>query len=240
MRKTSRFAGPTRLMAVVLCLGTAHPAAAQWFHGAGYIAAGAARTATGSLDDQLAAQQYPRFGPGAGMVGIGGYATIANRLMLGAEWNGVIKGDQKRQGRTIWLGGGYGTLGAGYAFQTSARTRIIPRIGLGVGGLGLTFDSAEDSVGFDDVLTNPDTEVDQTRPFQPTLTRDHSVIDVGFGAEWLPSRSGRGTFVGLRFGYVVAPSTNGWRFNHRPVRGGPDATIAGPYIRLTLGAAAWR
>jgi hypothetical protein len=237
MRETSR---STALTILVLSLAGATPATAQWFQGAAYVAAGVARTATGSLDDHLAAQQYPRFGPGAATVSIGAYATVASRLMLGAEWNGVIKGNQEYQGRTIWLGGGYGTLGAGYAIRTSPRTRVFPRIGVGVGGLGLTFDSTEDSVSFDDVLTTPDAQADQTRPYQPTLTRDHSVVDLGLGAEWLPARSGRGTFVGMRLGYVLAPSTNDWRFNHRPVRGGPDATIAGPYFRVMLGAAAWR
>jgi hypothetical protein len=161
-------------------------------------------------------------------------------LLLGSEWTGLIKGSQEHNGRTVWLGGGYGTLGAAYAIAVSPRVRVYPRIGLGAGGLGLTFESIEDTVAFDDVLADPDAEAGLTRGFQPTLTRSHAVIDIGGAAEFLPSRSGRGALMGVRIGYVIAPATSDWELNHRPVSNGPGATIGGPYIRFTLGVGAWR
>lgn len=66
------------------------------------------------------------------------------------------------------------------------------------------------------------------------------VVDLGAGAEFLPSRNGRGTLIGVRFGYVFAPSPTSWQMNHCAVSDGPAATIAGPYIRMVIGAGGWR
>jgi hypothetical protein len=236
--ETRRWMSCTAVVMLALVLGPT-AAKAQWFQGAGYFAAGASGTKSAALDDHLAAQGYPRFGAGAMAVGIGGYATVAKRFMFGGEWTGLIKAEKQHQGRTLFLGGGYGTLGIGYAIKRSARTRVYPRIGLGGGGLGLTFDSIEDSVPFNNVLADPDAEADLTKP-QPTLTRGHGVIDIGLGAEYMPSGTGRGTFIGFRLGVAAATSPGGWHLNHRPVSGGPEGTLTGPYFKVTIGAAAWR
>lgn len=228
------------LVALAFCVGMAESAEAQWFQGSGYLATGVSSTATGELDDLLAARGYPRFGRAAASISIGAYATVARRVLLGGEWNGIIKGTREHQGRTMFLGGGYGTLGVGYAVNVSPRMRLYPRLGIGGGGLGLTFGSVEPSVGFDAVLNDPDGQADLTRGFQPSLTRGHAAVDLGAGAEFLPSRSGRGTLIGLRLGYVLAPSSSSWELNKRSVSGGPPATIAGPYIRILLGAVARR
>ena len=240
-----RIAGKTSIafaFACALCIMTGATAAqAQWFRGAAYLSAGVTSTETGGLDDLLAARGYPRFGRSAAQIGIGGYATVANRFMFGAEWTGFIKGSQNdANGREVYLGGGSGTLGVGYAVNVSPRLRVYPRIGVGVGGLGLTFDTAEDTIAFDDVLSDPDGEADASRGFQPTLSHEHGVIDIGGGAEFMPNRNGRGTFVGIRLGHVIGPSDTEWEFNHRAVRNGPEASGAGPYLRVTIGAAGWR
>lgn len=228
------------LVALALCASAAGQAKGQWFQGSGYIGVGASRTATGELDDALAASSYPRFGSGAAQVSIGAYATVASRVMLGGEWVGVIKGSQKNAGRTIWLGGGFGTLGIGYAMHVKPRLRVYPRLAAGIGGLGLTFDSIEDTVNFRDALANPEAQAALSRGFQPSLTREHGIVDVGAGAEFLPSRSGRGALVGVRLGLIMAGSSSDWRFNKRPVRSGPAATMAGPYIRMVVGLGTWR
>jgi hypothetical protein len=240
MARIARQVAMSGLAALALCVGGTDPVEAQWFQGAGYFSAGVARTATGELDDLLAARGYPRFGRSAVSVSIGGYATVASRAMFGFEWNGIIKGQQEHQGRSVFLGGGYATLGAGYAMNVSPRVRVYPRVGLGVGGLGLSFETTEASVGFDEALADPDGQADLSRGFNPSLTREHEVLDVGAGAEFLPSRNGRGTLIGLRLGVMIASDPNNWRLNRRPVTGGPAATMAGPYFRIVIGAGAWR
>lgn len=200
--------------------------------GAGFIAVGVSGIATEELDDWLAGRGYPTFGSTAVVIGLGGYRILSSGVMLGAEFNGLIMGEEPHEGRKMGLGGGYVTLGAGYMVNLSPRARVYPRVGVGAGGLGLWVES-QDSVDFEDVLEGP-------VPDRATvLNRAGMVVDLGAGAEFLPSGPG-GPLVGLRAGYLALPFDPDWVTSYgHPVRGGPDASIAGPYVRVTVGWA-WR
>ena len=203
--------------------------------GAAWISGGMSRIATGELDDRLAAHGYPAFGQTAYTLGVGGYRILSNGVMLGFEGHGFGVGEEDHDGNEVELGGGYATLAVGYAIELSPRVRVYPRIGIGAGGLALEIESADDTVGFDDVLTNP-TPVPWVR--DPLLSRDGMVVDLGGGAEFLPG--GRsGPLLGVRLGYLLAPWNSDWDSWERDAIGGPDASIAGPYIRLMVGGA-WR
>ena len=73
------------------------------------------------------------------------------------------------------------------------------------------------------------------------LSRGGLVVDLGGGAELLPGGRGRGPLIGVRLGYLVARFGSGsnWQLYDRTATGGPAATIAGPYVRVVVGAA-WR
>lgn len=236
MRRSTR-AG---LLALALGLSGAPSAEAQQAllgPGAAYIAAGVSGIATRELDDRLVARGYPTFGRTATSLGLGAYRLLASGVMLGAEAHGLIVGEETRAGRVAGLGGGYATVGVGYAVTLSPRARIYPRLGLGAGGLALWIESAADTVGFDEVLADP-------RPVpgrQPVLSRDGLVVDLGAGAELLPAGRGRGPLIGLRLGYLAARFGSGsnWQLHERTARGGPAASIAGPYVRVVVGGA-WR
>jgi hypothetical protein len=226
---------PTLLLALILA---ASPAAAQQDllgPGAAFISAGISRIATADLDDRLASRGYPTFGRTATSIGLGAYRNLANGLMLGGEFNGLIIGEKPHDGRDVGLGGGYATLGVGYLAKLSPRLRVYPRLGLGAGGLALWIEDAPDTVQFDDVLDDP-----QPLPGrQPVLNHDGLVMDLGAGAELLPRRSGRGLVLGIRAGYLVTSfgSSSNWQMYEQTAAGGPAATIAGPYIRVTIGGA---
>jgi hypothetical protein len=222
---------------VALALGGAEAATAQggWLRApdAGFISAGVSRIATEELDDRLAARGYPTFGSTATAVGIGGYWSLPGGVMLGGEWHGLVIGDEPHEGRTVGLGGGYATLGVGYAVDLSPRVRVYPRLGLGAGGLALWFESDADTVGFDEVLADP-------RPLpgrQPVLSHDGVVVDLGAGAELLPGGRGRGPLIGVRLGYLAAlfGSDSDWQLYEYTASGGPSGTIAGPYVRAVVG-----
>jgi hypothetical protein len=238
MSALARRVGGAGLLA--LALGGAAPAEAQQAllgPGAAYVAAGVSGIATGELDDRLAARGYPTFGRTATALGLGAYRILASGVMLGGEAQGLIIGEETNAGRVVGLGGGYATLGVGYAVELSPRARIYPRLGLGAGGLALWIESEADTVRFDEVLADP-------RPVpgrQPVLSRDGVVVDFGAGAELLPSGRGGGPLIGVRFGYLAARFGSGssWQLHEGTASGGPAATIAGPYVRVVIGGA-WR
>lgn len=208
--------------------------------GTAYIGAGVSRIGTSEVDDRLAARGYPTFGQSAAALNLGANRLFSSRVMLGLEWHGLLMGEEVHQGRDVGMGGGWGTLGVGYAIDLTARTRFYPRVGIGGGGVALWIESDADSVGFDEVLANP---VPAANPQEPVLSRDGFVVDVGAGVEFLPRRRGGGPLIGLRFGYLAAPWDSRWDLNYgskaADVSGGPDANISGPYIRLIVGGA-WR
>jgi hypothetical protein len=233
--RRSTLAGLLALARGLVGAGSAEGQEALLGPGAAYVAAGVSGIATGELDDRLAARGYPTFGRTATALGLGAYRILASGVMLGGEVHGLIKGEQARQGRGAGLGGGYATLGVGYAVALSPRARIYPRLGLGAGGLALRIESAADTVGFDEVLANPGPVPGR----QPVLSRDGLVVDLGAGAELLPAGRGRGPLIGLRLGYLVTRFGSGshWQLYDRTASGGPSATIAGPYVRVMVGGA---
>lgn len=235
-----RSTNPGRLARVIvsaLSLGLAAEAHAQQGllgPGAAYFGMGVAHIATGDLDDRLALQNYPTFGQGATVVGIGAYRTLSSGLMLGGEFNGLIIGEKPHATNEVGIGGGYATLGVGYSVELSPRARVYPRFGFGAGGMGLWIEPAGDTVDFNDVLANP--APDEGR--HPVLSRDGVVFDLGGGAEFLP----RGGFlIGLRLGYLATAfgSASNWQVYNGTASNGPSASIAGPYIRVVIGGA-WK
>ena len=234
--------GGVGLLALALGLGAADAAAQEGGRrGAvvGYVAAGVSGIGTGELDDRLAARGYPSFGRTASGVAIGAYLLLEGGVMLGGEWHGLIMDEQTHEGRDVGLGGGYGTLGVGYAVEISPRARIYPRLGLGAGGMGLWIQRAGAEVGFDEVLSNPDpyARPDSTGEAgsELSMNRGGVVLDLGGGAELLPAGWGRGLLIGVRVGYLIAPFDGRWQLDERPVSGGPAATIGGPYLRVMIG-----
>src|SRR3954466_13646014 len=102
--------------------------------GAAYISIGRSSVATQELDQRLTANGYPTFGQSAKNVGIGAYRTLSNGGMLGGEFNGLILDEKTHNGRQVGVGGGYATLSIARQKRISARTRVYPRLGFGVGG----------------------------------------------------------------------------------------------------------
>jgi hypothetical protein len=66
------------------------------------------------------------------------------------------------------------------------------------------------------------------------------VLDLGAGAELLSGRRS-GALLGVRLGYLLAGFGSGssWQLYERTAVDGPAASIAGPYLRVTIGGA-WR
>lgn len=238
-RNTRSFgtAGVLAVAAIFVCAAPAGAQAELLGPGAAYISAGASVLSTSALDDRLEERGYPTFGRAATVIGIGGYRLLSNGVMLGLEANPFFVGEESRDGGDdVSLGGGFATLGVGYAFPLSRRIRVYPRVGIGAGGMTLEFETDADTVDFDDVLDAP-----EPAPIEPdaALSRDGVVFDVGGGAEFVSGGNG-GVLLGVRAGYLFAPWDDNWDLVYQgQAVGGPDASIAGPYVRLFVGWA-WR
>src|SRR6476661_1345514 len=92
---------PAFLGLALACL-TAAPALAQQDllgPGAAFLSAGISSVATGDLDDRLSANGYPTFGQSAGSGGLGIYRIVNNRILLGAEFNGIVLDKKAHGGR---------------------------------------------------------------------------------------------------------------------------------------------
>ena len=204
--------------------------------GTAFFGIGTSGITTAPLDDRLAARGYPAMGRTAMAFNVGLYRILSGGVTLGAEWHGLNIGHGTRDGRAVDLGGGYGTIGIGYMVQLSPRARIYPRLGLGGGGLGLWLERDSATAGFDEVLADPE-PVPVLR--DPVLSRGGVVVDLGAGGEFLLRARGSGVLLGVRLGYLAAPSSNDWRLYSYFISDGPAATLAGPYIRALIGVA-WK
>jgi hypothetical protein len=219
---------------LVSCLNL--PATAQVAPRAGYtgfFATGLSEIATTGLNDRLAATGHPTFGSRPIAINLGAYRLLRSGVMLGGEWHFLDVGHDEHQGREVGLGAGYATLGIAYAFSPTQRVRVYPRLGLGIGGMGLWSEERDSSVAvdLDSWLADPRADPEFT-----TLSQGSMVVDLGGGAELLLRRNG-GPLVGARLGYVATPFDQGWTRDGRPVTGAPSATVAGPYVRIVMG---WR
>jgi hypothetical protein len=204
----------------------------------GYFAAGVSLISNPEMNDGLAANNYPTFSSRPHALNIGAYRLLRSGVMLGGEWHALQLGDgsETHNGEEMGLGAGYATVGIAYAFERSPRVRLYPRLGLGIGGMGLWVgregDHGRDSIRFEDWLAEPSSD-----PSYSTLSQGSMVVDVGAGAEFGLRHSGTGPLLGLRLGYIATPFDQGWTSSGRRVSGAPTATVAGPYVRVLFG---WR
>jgi hypothetical protein len=238
MSFTSRIPGGALLTLVAVLVAEPLPAQSRAARSGftGYFAAGVSAISNPELNDGLAANGYPTFSSRPHGGSLGAYRLLRSGVMLGGEWHFLPVGDGTHGGREMGLGAGYATLGLAYAFDRSPRVRLYPRLGLGIGGMGLWIedegDDSRDTVRFEDWLAAPNSD-----PSFSTLSQGSMVVDLGAGAEFVLRRSGTGPLLGLRLGYIATPFDQGWTSSGRRVSGAPTATVAGPYVRVLFG---WR
>lgn len=196
--------------------------------GGGFFSVGVHETALDDLNARLRSAGYSTVATTLVAVGGGGYGIVADRFIIGGEGYGLIGPSRTTGGRTITAGGGYGVLTLGYQFRPTPRWRVHPLLGLGGGGVNLNIGStgADD---FGDVLQNPNRSA--------TVTRGTLLVSLGAGAEYrfLGDGAEEGLQVGVRTGYLWAPSSADWELGDDALDGGPEATLGGPYLRLHVG-----
>jgi hypothetical protein len=202
--------------------------------GAAFLSVGWQQLDLGELNPRLAAAGYPTFDESRLSVGGGAY-IYRDRVVLGAEGHAVVgPGETTADGiHRTRLTGGVGTVHLGYSIVHTPRVRIHPMIGLG--GAGATLDIVDRTApSFDDVLARPGRNA---RLVSGALMLDASLGSTVRLTDSARPRGGRGGIVlGVRAGYGFAPFAGEWRMeNGNHVAGGPEVTLAGPYIRAMVG-----
>lgn len=195
--------------------------------GAGFFSVGAHLVDLDALNNRLSGEGYPTFEETMFSVGGGGYGVIADGILIGGEGYANISGMESFEGRDVTVGGGYGLFNLGYVFEILPELRFYPLGGIGGGALALDIGS-EPADSFDDVLEDPDRRA--------SMARASFLASLGAGAEVVLGADG-GFMLGVRAGYMFAPSSASWRINGDSLTGGPGSTLEGPFIRLLLGGA---
>lgn len=196
--------------------------------GDGYFAIGTYLIDLTPLNDRLDNAGYPTFASEMISIGGGGYGVV-NRILLGGEGHGLITADQGFNGRNVTVGGGYGLFTLGYLFRPHSSVRVFPQLGFGGGGLQLEIGSQGSADQFDDILDDP------TR--SATIGKTSMLVSIGAGLEYEFSGPDEesGLRLGLRAGYLLSPLNSDWQLDEMTLSGGPDATMQGPFLRLTIG-----
>jgi len=224
----------------VVSAGLADPAEAQRTRGheardgAAFLSVGWQRMDLGELNLRLTAAGYPTFDEQRLTLGGGAY-SFRDRVVLGAEGHAVVgPGETTLDGNhRTRLTGGIGTVHLGYTVVRTPRLRIHPMIGLG--GAGATLDIVDRTApSFDDVLAQPGRNA---RLVSGSLILDASVGSTIRLTDSVRPRGGRGGLaLGVRAGHGFAPFAGEWRMESgNDVAGGPEVTLAGPYVRVMVG-----
>jgi len=197
--------------------------------GTGFFAVGTQVADLGPLNNRLSNAGYPTFSSEMVSLGGGGYGVVGNRLMLGGEGHGLLTAEGTRQGRNVSVGGGYGLFNIGYLFSPASRLRVYPLLGLGGGGLQLDIESEGTADNFDEVLETPNRSA--------TVGRASLLVSLGGGLEYQfgTPGEGRSARLGLRAGYVLSALRSDWQLDDQALADGPDASLRGPFVRLTIG-----
>lgn len=208
--------------------------------GKGYFLFGSGKFEVGDLSLALEDKGYssvsrsPLNGLADSFISFGlGSHGVVNGVLIGWELNGLTSRETTTSTgsyRTA-LTGGYGFFNVGYLTYSMNGLDIYPMLGIGGGGLSLKL-AARRTLSFDQILADPEQSVE--------LKTGGFLLNPALGLDYMLSLSSAekregGVVLGLRVGYVLAPLKGAWRMDGADVVGGPQASVAGPYVHLVVG-----
>lgn len=164
--------------------------------------------------------------------GLGNHGVV-NGVLIGWELNGLTSRETTTPSGShkTSLAGGYGFFNVGYMAYSMDGLDVYPMLGIGGGGLNLKIVSRR-TLSFQQVMDTPEQAVE--------LNTGGFLLNPALGIDYMLSLSGDekregGVIFGLRLGYVLAPLKGAWNLEGLDVSGGPQASAAGPYVRLMVG-----
>jgi hypothetical protein len=205
------------------------------YGGMGYFSAGYQHPNLSALNKALTREGFGAVPENYITFGGGGHSIIKN-VVIGGEGHSF-------SGKHTWtdrpggpvetaLDGGYGLFNIGYVVTAKKGLLVYPMLGIGGGGLTLDVSDAPQGATFENMLRNHQQGV--------KLENGGFLLNFQLAADYMMqgNEKGRGgLLVGIRGGYMLAPGQwDNWTWNDATIGDGPDASLSGPYVRLTFGA----
>jgi len=228
-KRIARVVVSLSLAVVVGCLargaGFAAPGA-EALRGAGHAMLGWTAADAAALNNRLAPFGYPRLSRGLLSLGCGG-RLVFGRLIFGGEYHHLSQGETEPEGYKLSLGGACGFFDLGAVLFRNPSLFVYGLAGIGGGRLSLKIRTTR-GAPFDEVLADPGREA--TLSSYGFLTQLVAAVDFRLTKRY---------FIGLRAGYIFAPSPAEWELGFENVPSGPDARLTGPSFRVIFGRGSW-
>ena len=230
----------TATTALALAL-TASRAAAQQeevipFHVVGFTA-GATTMSVDALNGQLTPAGFAGLSNDGISYGVTGRYAFG-RALLGLEAARTAYGEEGlSNGRSDDLSAVQLLATAGYALIAMPRFMAAPILGIGVGQFDVTLRDRNSTARASNAQPTF-AEIAQNPGSSSTISGSHLLFSVGGAGDFLVTRgskSNAGVIFGIRAGYLLAPNRTRWSSNGRDVIAGPDASAAGPFLRVVIG-----
>ncbi len=197
-----------------------------------YLGLGLQTADVDELNGRLAAFGYPTFSENFLAVGLG-YTWFGDDLVASVDIGGAFQPSKSNDDFRTNLSGGWGLLNLGVALRPSSNFMIYPMASVGGGAMQLNIQTRAD-ISFDDLLLDPGRRAEISTAsllFGPRIGM-HYVLG---GGERRFARRGIG--IGLRAGYLFSAFEGDWlELENDEVNGGPDTSLEGFHVMLTVGA----
>ena len=200
--------------------------------GMGYSMFGKATIGITDLNAKLESKGYSRISDSFFSVGGGGHSISKNKFIMGGEGH-ILLGETATSGNyKNSINITYVFFDMGYVAYSIKDLRIYPLLGVGMGSMNLKIAEKATALSIDDVLENPNREVE--------LSTGGFLLNLAIGIDYLlnfvKDETGRGgMLLGIRVGYTLSPSKGSWTTSDIEISGAPDIGITGPYIRFMIG-----
>jgi hypothetical protein len=202
----------------------------KYIGGAGGINIGAIHFDPSGFN-QFLPQDYPQLTGDFLSLGGDGYFMYEN-IIIGGSGHGLYGDEIRFNQQKANIGGGMGFFQIGYDFLHKEHLKFYPLIGLGGGGMTMTFSTVGNQPKNDVVQGNADGNYLQT-----DISWGSFMIDLGIGFDFFPETEGGGSSprLGIRAGYQFTPSNVDFRYAGGPITGATAYALNGYYFRIIMG-----
>ena len=180
--------------------------------------------------NQFLPEGYPGFTGDFLSIGGDGYFMYEN-IIIGGSGQGLHGDEIRFNQQKANIEGGRGFFQIGYDFLHKDKFKLYPLIGLGGGGMTMTFSTLGNQSKTDIVDGNTNGNYLQT-----DISWRSFMFDLGVGFDFFPETDGNSSpRLGIRAGYQFTPTHANFRYAGGPVTGATSYSLNGYYIRIIMG-----